>query len=272
MKSILVLLAGVVLVVLALSVSAVSNATGQTVALNGSDCVSFSVNDTVVGTACSSIPNYNSVEQLSYGGNLASPKTSYSISGVTVNAPAFPAVNQNVSLTGGQSFYPDDSRFNFKVSCTSNNVTNTVFVNNTVQVCAPVNVSQNLNPGEEYFNAELNIRVKAPQSSDFEKDLKPGETFTKSNLCYGNLTLYAPSLQNASQTPTATPTAQPTLSVTCGSGTHYENGACVPDKQLETTPMAFGFPILDLLIVLLVGLAVANKFGILNQIKKKEDN
>lgn len=259
-------------VLLAQNVGAVSaNALNQTVQLNATtECVTIVASDGNNATVCSfwDFPVQNL--SLTYGGFAVTPVTDLTVLNTTINAPPFPVVNQNVSLTDGQAFYPDDSRLNFKVSCLAESFNNTVVVNNSVQVCEPLNVLQTLNPNEEYFNPELNIRVKAPSLVEVEKDLKAGDVFNRTNTCYGQINLTCLASTNATLDTPPSPTPIPPQNVECASGTHYEGGSCVSNAPITSIPSIYGFPLLDLIVAGAVVFVVLTKYANGNA-KKTED-
>lgn len=162
---------------------------GQTLALNGTNCVSFEVNGSVVGTACGTDPAEPGTVNFAYGGNLVSPFVSTTVYGVTVNAPAFPAFNRLVLLRSGESFVPDDARFNLNVTCASPAASPTA----TPQTCR---VDAELAAGEvsENRTAPCDVRVKAKDAApvervDITKSIKPGENFTLATKFVSNLAL-----------------------------------------------------------------------------------
>lgn len=269
---------GVTLVLLSVASAGVS-LENQTVQLNSTtQCVTLVSADSNNATVCGFWNFTPSVVNLSFGGNLATPVLNATVFNTTVFAPAYPAINQHINLTGGQAYLADDARTGLRVSCISQNQTFIVTNETIVQKCEPLNVLQTLNPNEEYFNPSLNIRVKAPTLVEVEKDLKEGEVFERNNTCYGRIFLTAPTFI-ANATLNASQSATPTPPPLCGSGTHYENGACLADsvsqanaaaQALNNQPMVGGFPLLDLIVVLAVLFVVWTKYGQNNQPKKQE--
>jgi len=178
----------ILFVVLAVSAGAVTN-------LDYGECQSFNVSDNnnsyVEETVCSA-PKLNVVQNIQFawaGWNQAELlEYHYANAGANVSIDVYnsvpepacvnntlvPKLNAIFALQSNQSYF--NETLNLTVSC--NATVEKLVVNETVQVCSPLNETFDcIIGGENYFNYPLNLLVKCPKKIAFTGELKQGDAY-----------------------------------------------------------------------------------------------